>query len=100
MMPEKNVQNILEEARLLITKNRFDEAHALLKEVIGENPKNECAFNLLGVMYEKSGNNEGACFMYRVALKINPDYLPSQANLHRLTQLPPVLTGLDMGYQS
>ena len=100
MIPEKNVQNKLEQARMLITNSHLDEAYTLLKEAIGENPKNEIAFNLLGVICEKSGNNESACFMYRVALRINPAYVPAQANLHRLTQIPPVLTGLDMGYQS
>ncbi|GBF32133.1 hypothetical protein DCCM_0324 [Desulfocucumis palustris] len=99
-MTKKSGQYNFEKAIVLITNNNLDEAYALLKEIIAENPKNEIAFNLLGAMHEKSGNIEDARFMYRVALTINPAYKPAQANLHRLTQLPPVLTGLDMGYQS
>lgn len=99
-MKEKNSQNKLEQARLLITKNNLDEAHVLLKEAIGENPKNEKAFNLMGALYERSENIEGACFMYRVALKINPDYVPAQINLHRLAQITSVLTGFARENQS
>lgn len=96
-MTDKTRQNNLEQARLLISDGHLNEAHAMLKAIIKKNAFNEGAFNSLGALYEKSGNIEGACFMYRVALKINPDYLPAQANLNRLSQQPPVLIGLDPG---
>lgn len=96
-MTEKSGLNKLEQVRLLIANTNFDDAHKLLKETIDENAYNESAFNLLGAIYEKSGNIEGAGLLYRIALKINPDYLPAKANLHRLTQTPPISTGLDLG---
>ncbi|MEW6696878.1 MAG: tetratricopeptide repeat protein [Bacillota bacterium] len=96
-MSEMKGQDEMTQIRFLIQERKLEKASELLKQCIGKEPKNEEAFNLLGVVYEKKGNLEGACLMYRVALTINSTYQPAKNNLHRLVQMPPDLFGIDFG---
>lgn len=96
-MTNEKTQAVLVQARLLINGGKLEEAGQLLKDSIGKEARNEGAFNLLGAVYEKSDNLEGACLMYRVAITINSAYQPAQFNLHRLAKYPSDLNGIDLG---
>lgn len=70
--------------RTLIAINDLREAVIQLKKISIVDPNSDQAFNLLGVIYEKSGNHEGAGIMYSTSLSLNPDYTPARHNLSRL----------------
>lgn len=92
-------QKQLGQVRLFITMNNLNDALELLKKVIGDEPFNPQAFNLLGVVYEKQKDHDKACRLYRAALALDPAYQPAIINLHRLVRLPSDFTGPDLGVE-
>jgi len=98
-MPGTIEQDQLEQVRSLITMNNLNDALKLLKRAFGMEPYNPQAFNLLGVVYEKQGDLDAACRLYRAALALDPAYQPAEVNLHRLVQLPSNLSGPDLGVE-
>lgn len=89
--------NQLKFVRTLIAINELSEALILLKKVFGSEPDNHQAFNLLGVVYEKRVDYDGARRMYRASLALNPEYQPAQNNLSRLLRCPQDPADPDMG---
>ena len=89
----------LEQVRSLITMNNLNDALGLLKRAVGMEPYNPPAFNLLGVVYERRGDLDAACRLYRAALALDPGYLPSKVNVHRLVQWTSYLDGPDLGIE-
>ena len=64
---------------------RYDESLAQLDLAIDREPLNPEAYHNRGVIYEKQGKREAAVAEYRSALRYNPQYVPSQQALVRLT---------------
>lgn len=89
----------LEQVRLLITMNNLKDALELLKRAVGKEPDNPQAFNLLGVVYERRGDLDAACRLYRAALALEPDCRAAKVNLHRLVQWTCDFGGPDLGVE-
>jgi tetratricopeptide (TPR) repeat protein len=64
---------------------RYDESLAQLNRSIEQEPLNPEAYHNRGVIYEKQGKPAAAVAEYRNALRYNPQYVPSQQALVRLT---------------
>lgn len=95
--PARTAEEILEQAKLLLTQRRFQEAEAMLRQATAKDPSNAEALNLLGVSTEMKGRLQEAARYYRAALSFNPGYTPAQQNLHRVTQWPYSDIGLEAG---
>lgn len=89
----------LEQVRSLITLNNLKDALELLKRAVGGEPDNPQAFNLLGVVYERRGDLDAACRLYRAALALDPACQAAKVNLHRLVQWTSYLDGPDLGVE-
>jgi tetratricopeptide (TPR) repeat protein len=64
---------------------RYDESLAQLDLAIEKQPLNPEAYHNRGVVYERQGKRDAALGAYRTALRYNPQYVPSQQALVRLT---------------
>ena len=64
---------------------RYDESLVQLNLAIDKEPLNPEAYHNRGVIYEKQGKRDAAVAEYRLALRYNPQYAPSQQALVRLT---------------
>jgi tetratricopeptide (TPR) repeat protein len=64
---------------------RYDESLAQLELAIEREPLNPEAYHNRGVIHEKQGRRDAAIAAYRTALRYNPQYVPSQQALLRLT---------------
>ncbi len=63
----------LAEIKQLIMEERFADAEALLKQHIDENPHDEAAHFLMGNLYRKREDWQGALNEYQAAIDINPE---------------------------
>jgi DNA-binding NtrC family response regulator len=73
-------------AKRFITDRNFTAAKEHAKRAIAEDPSRPEAFNLLGVLEEVSGRRPEGIRQYRVALDLDPTYVPAQQNLARATR--------------
>lgn len=61
----------------------FEAAMAHARQAVGTDPTRPEAFNLMGVLYEVTGNTVEAMKNYRVAIDLDPTYEPAWQNLNR-----------------
>lgn len=61
----------------------FEAAMTHAKQAVGTDPSRPEAFNLMGVLYEITGNTVEAMKNYRVAIDLDPTYEPAWQNLNR-----------------
>jgi DNA-binding NtrC family response regulator len=61
----------------------FEAAMAHARQAVGIDPARPEAFNLMGVLYEVTGNTVEAMKNYRVAIDLDPTYEPAWQNLNR-----------------
>jgi len=76
------------DSHLALTKRRMSERHldaamAHARRAIGVDPSRPEAFNLLGAVYELTGDPVEAMKNYRVAIDLDPTYEPAWDNLRR-----------------
>lgn len=79
----------LELAKHSINGYRFDAAAAHVRRAIAADAGRPEAFNLLGVLQEMEGDHLSAMRNFRVALDLDPTYLPAQHNLLRASNWDP-----------
>ena len=70
-----------------MSERHFEAAMVHVRQAIGLNPGRPEAFNLLGALYELTGNSVEAMKNYRVALDLDPTYEPAWQNLRRPQKL-------------
>jgi DNA-binding response OmpR family regulator len=90
-------ENYLELAYQRISGGKFDAARVYAHKAISLEADHPEAFNILGGLCEARGNRLEAEKNYRVALTLNPSYLPAQKNLDRVTRRPYTPLGIDWG---
>jgi Tfp pilus assembly protein PilF len=73
----------VDRAREEILRRAFEKARAHLNEALSEASRRAEAFNLLGVIAEVRGNASAARTNWRIALLLDPTYLPARENLDR-----------------
>jgi DNA-binding NtrC family response regulator len=76
----------LELAKHSINEHRFDAAAVHARRAIAADTGRPEAFNLLGVLQEAEGDHLSAMRNFRVALDLDPTYLPAQENLMRASE--------------
>lgn len=76
---------LIELSKRHITDRRFEEALAIARKAIAEDPSQPEGFNLIGAMTEIQGDWLGAEKFYRAALDLDPTYKPALMNLERVT---------------
>ncbi len=66
-------QMVLEEGHLLYAAEQYDEAELLLLDYAEHDPNDVNAANLLGLMYERIGDNENALVWHKRAAELAPE---------------------------
>jgi len=90
-------ENYLEFASKNIKVQKFSAAMVYVHKAIFENPRRPEAFNLLGGLYEMRDQKKEALTNYKVALEIDPQYVPAQKNLERAAGRPYSKMGIVWG---
>jgi tetratricopeptide (TPR) repeat protein len=80
-MAEKYLQKA---ADIYLSSQKDQEAEDVLNEVIKIKPDTQNAYNSLGVLYRKKGDNEKALIFYKKALKVQPDGAHVYYNIGKL----------------
>lgn len=87
-------EDYLELARKNLKAQKHSPALVYAHKAVGVNPRRPEAFNLLGGLYELRDQRKEAAAHYRVALEIDPGYLPARQNLDRVSTRPYAKTGI------
>lgn len=77
----RRVDPRVQEGYDLVVAGKVDAAVAIANTMLGEDPKNAQARNLLGLALYKSGDAEGAVEQYSRALEADPKYAEAHFNL-------------------
>lgn len=97
--PAEAADDLLEQAKLLLTQRKLSEGEQMLHRAVAKDPSNAEGLNLLGVAHELKGELPEAGRFYRAALSFNAGYTPAQQNLHRVTQWPYFRKGVETDLQ-
>ncbi len=81
-------------AKQSLAAGEFDVARVYAKKAIFLDHQRPEAFNILGGIREAKGDRLGADKNYRIALEIDPTYIPAQKNLARVTSRPYTQMGI------
>ena len=81
-------------AKQSIAAGEIDVARVYAKKAIFIDHQRPEAFNILGGIREAKNDRLGADKNYRIALEIDPTYIPAQKNLARVTSRPYTQMGL------
>lgn len=92
-----NFDDIIEYSKRCIIEKKYDKAEKFLRKSISMEIASPEPYNLLGVLAESRGDNDGAAKHYRAALDFDPTYVPAQRNLERITQFRYTTEGMDLG---
>jgi tetratricopeptide (TPR) repeat protein len=71
----------VQEAYDLVLASKVNEAVALANTILGEDPKNAPARNIMGIALYKTGDVEGAVEQYGRALEVDPKFAEAHFNL-------------------
>ncbi|MEW6659670.1 MAG: response regulator [Thermodesulfobacteriota bacterium] len=94
----REYEKYLELAFKRLGGGEFDAARVYAHKAISLAPDRPEGFNILGGLFEARGNRLEAEKNYRVALTLNPSYLPARKNLDRVTSRPYTPLGIDWGF--
>ncbi len=92
--PVWNYEYYLVMAKRSISAGEFDTARVYAKKAIFLDHQRPQAYNILGCIREVKGDRLGADKNYRLALEVDPTYIPAQKNLARLTTRPYTQMGI------
>jgi DNA-binding NtrC family response regulator len=73
-------------AKKNVSNRHLDAAVANIKRAISLDPSRPETFNMLGILFEIKNNISEAQKNYRIALDLDPSYMPAKQNLHRSTK--------------
>lgn len=77
----QEVQKLLQEANMLYSSGKFEEAKKIFYHILELDPKNVEAMHNLGVTYNASGDDYHAITLYYKTLELNPGYFSADYNL-------------------
>lgn len=80
-MDPPHLKQQIQQATLLFQAGRYDEAEALLLEIVKRTPLYANVYNMLGFIYSQRNVPEKAVELFRQALSINPGYTEARLNL-------------------
>lgn len=80
-MSETDLQAILQRARECFAEKSYDQAEALLDQVLAATKEFADVHNMLGVIYHHQGKFGRALEAFQEALKLNPNYTEACLNL-------------------
>lgn len=93
--PADDVETLIEQAKLLLSRREFDRAGSLLNSARQLAPSSVQVLNLLGVYQEMLGNFQEAVRHYRAALGFDPSFKAAIDNLSRAATWPYSYGGLE-----
>jgi Flp pilus assembly protein TadD len=70
-------------AKQALNRREFSRAHDLLEEALELEPDSAEAHHLMGVLRESLGQDHAAYRAYRMALEVDPHYLPALDSMRR-----------------
>jgi tetratricopeptide (TPR) repeat protein len=73
LIPENDVQRVMEDGRTYIATGKYDEAVKCFDWVLEQNPNNAEAWNGKGTALTASEKSEDAIACFDMALQLNPD---------------------------
>ncbi len=86
-------------ARLKASTQKFDEAEAIVNEVLAKNPRNHEAQLMSGSLLSVKGDQAGAAALYRKAIETKPDFLLAHSalitNLYQQGKLDEAIAQID-----
>lgn len=74
----------IKEATIELQNRKFDKSYKAILKALNLNPNAPEPQNLLGLWYERRGNNDLARKHYRAAYALDPTYKPASKNLERV----------------
>ncbi|RJP71397.1 MAG: response regulator [Candidatus Abyssobacteria bacterium SURF_17] len=93
----RNYADLVEYAKRCINEQDLNGARDYLQKALAADSSRAEAFNLLGVVFELSGNRVEAQKRYRAAIALDATYDPAHKNLKRTAELHYTLDGIDIG---
>lgn len=75
---------LCQSAKRLITKGKYQEGRLLVGEMLQRFPEAPEPHNLLGLLWEREGDERAAMRHFRAAWALDPSYLPARYNMERL----------------
>jgi len=75
------VEQLLQQAKILLSKNKFNDAKIIFQNVIKIEPTNYKAYNNIGAILLKLGNLDEAEENFRKAVELNPEFVIAYYNL-------------------
>jgi tetratricopeptide (TPR) repeat protein len=84
---DKPLDPRLQEGYDLVLQGKVDEAISMANVLLGEDPNNAPARNLIGLALYKAGDTEGSIEQYRMALEIDGGYTEAHFNLGNSYQM-------------
>jgi tetratricopeptide (TPR) repeat protein len=80
-MDPPSLKQQIQQATVLFQSGRYDEAEALLLNIVKQTPLYANIYNMLGFIYSHRNVPEKAVELFRQALSINPAYTEARLNL-------------------
>lgn len=94
-LPSTDITSLLASANLHRIRAEWDHAIADSTDALRLDPRNPDIASLLGSIYEERGMIDEALVWYQMALEMNPDSVPDQERLDRVSKL--ILAGRKRG---
>jgi tetratricopeptide (TPR) repeat protein len=76
-----DIRQMIQQATAAFQAGNYDEAEALLSEVVGRVPPYANVLNMLGFIASRRNELDKAAGLFRQALSLNPNYTEAQINL-------------------
>lgn len=81
---EGELTTLCQSAKRLITAGKYQEGRLLIGEMLQRDPEAPEPHNLLGLLWEREGDERAAMRHFRAAWALAPTYLPARYNMERL----------------
>ncbi len=78
----QDIKNLCKTVKQLVSKMEFSESVKLITKAMSEYPDSPQPHNLIGIVYEKSGNHCMAMKHFRASYALDPTYSPAEKNLY------------------
>ncbi|MGJ0022382.1 hypothetical protein [Streptococcus dysgalactiae] len=80
---------LVNQTKALLAKKQYDDCFELLADDMKKNPHLPEPHNLMGILLEEKGDHLLAMKHFRVALDLDPTYLPAEYNLEHYGSFSP-----------
>lgn len=80
---------LIKRIRALVTDRDYQQGKAVAAQALGDYPDAPEPHNLLGIIYEKTGDHIRAMKHFQAAEALDPTYVPARVNMERFARLKP-----------